>query len=84
MLTGTRAALEPLFAAGVNMLIFRILLILSALAIVLAGGLYLFTRNTRYLFFAWQVVRFVVFALLIFILLYLLERYVLVGMRILF
>ena len=65
------------------MLILRLLLILSALAIVLSGGMYLYTRNQRYLKFAWQVVRFVVFLLLVFAVLFLLERYVLVGWRIL-
>ena len=65
------------------MLILRLLLILSALAIVLSGGMYLFTRDQRYLKFAWQVVRFVVFLLLVFAVLFLLERYVLVGWRIL-
>jgi hypothetical protein len=65
------------------MLILRLLLILSALAIILNGGMYLFTRNRRYLGLAWQIVRFVGFAVLIFAALFVLERYVLMGWRIL-
>ncbi|CAH1087789.1 MULTISPECIES: hypothetical protein [Candidatus Nitrotoga] len=40
------------------------------------------TRNRRYLNLAWQIVRFVIFMLLIFVVLFLLERYVLIGWRI--
>ncbi|MBI3902336.1 MAG: hypothetical protein HY306_05250 [Nitrosomonadales bacterium] len=65
------------------MLILRLLFMFSALAIVLAGGLYIFTRKHYYLRLAWQIVRFTVFALLIFGALFLLERYVLIGWRIL-
>lgn len=65
------------------MLILRLLLILSALAIVLLGGMYLFTQNRRYLNLAWQIARFVVFALLTFTVLFILERYALIGWRIL-
>jgi len=65
------------------MLILRFLFALSALAIILSGGMYVFTRNRRYLNFAWQIVRFMVFAVLIFAALFVLERYVLIGWRIL-
>lgn len=65
------------------MLILRLLFVLSALAIVLSGGLYLFTNNRRYLDYAWQIARFVLFAILVFALLFILERYVLIGWRIL-
>jgi len=65
------------------MLILRLLLILAALSIILSGGMYLFTRNRRYLNLAWQIVRFTVFAALIFAALYVLERYVLIGWKIL-
>ena len=64
------------------MLILRLILVLAALSIVLCGGMYVFTRNRRYLNLAWQIVRFVIFMLLIFVVLFLLERYVLVGWRI--
>ena len=66
------------------MLILRLLFILSALAIVLSVGMYLFTHNRRYLSLAWQIARFVMFALLIFVVLFILERYVLIGWRNLF
>lgn len=65
------------------MLALRLFLILSALIIVLSGGMYLFTRQQRYLRFAWQVVRFGVVTLLVFGVLFLLERYVLTGWRVL-
>ena len=65
------------------MLALRLLLLLFALTIVLSGGMYLFTRQQRYLRFAWQVVRFVVVLLLVFGVLFLLERYVLIAWRVL-
>jgi hypothetical protein len=65
------------------MLILRLLLILSALAITLSIGMYLFTNNRRFLQLAWKIARFVFFSLLIFALLFILERYVLIGWRIL-
>ena len=65
------------------MIILRLLLVLAALSIILSGGMYVFTRNRRYLSLAWQIVRFVVFAILVFGALYVLERYVLIGWRIL-
>lgn len=65
------------------MLLLRLLLVFSALAIVLSAGMYLFTRQQRYLRFAWRVVRFIVILLLVFGVLFLLERYVLIGWRVL-
>ncbi len=65
------------------MLALRLLLMLLALIIALSGGMYLFTRQQRYLRFAWQVVRFGVIMLLVFGVLFLLERYVLIGWRVL-
>jgi hypothetical protein len=65
------------------MLVLRLLLVLSALIIVLSGGMYLFTRKHTYLRFAWNIVRFDIFMLLVFGVLYLLERFVLVGWKIL-
>jgi len=61
------------------MLILRLFIILAALLLVLSGGMYIITRNRRYLEFAWQTVRFTVLLLLVFALLFVLERYVLVG-----
>lgn len=65
------------------MLILRLLVVLVTLLVVLSGGMYLFTRDRRYLVFAWQTLRFTVVLLLVFALLFVLERYVLVGWRIL-
>ena len=65
------------------MIILRLLLFLTALALILSGGLYLFTGNRSYIGLAWQIARFVVFALLIFGALYLIERYALVAWRVL-
>lgn len=63
--------------------ILRLFLILVILLLVLSGGMYAFTRDRRYLRFAWQVIRLAVFILLLFALLFILERYVLVGWRVL-
>ena len=65
------------------MLILRLFLILVTLLLVLSGGMYVFTRDRRYLKFAWQTVRFTALLLLLFAVLFVLERYVLVGWRVL-
>ncbi len=65
------------------MILLRLIFILTALTLVLSWALYVFTRDRRYLQFAWQVVRFVFFLLLLLALLFVLERYVLVGWGIL-
>lgn len=65
------------------MLLLRLLLVLSALVIAVAGGLYIFTREPRYLRFAAQTARLIVLVLLVFGVVFLIERYVLVGWRIL-
>ena len=61
------------------MLILRLVIMLVALLLVVSGGMYILTRNRRYLEFASQTVRFTVLLLLLFALLFVLERYVLVG-----
>ena len=61
------------------MLILRLYIVLVTLLLVLCGGMYMFTRNRRYLEFAMQTVRFTVLLLAVLALLFLLERYVLVG-----
>ena len=66
------------------MIILRLLVVLIALLLVLSVGMYLFTRDRRYLSFAWQVVRFTVFLLAVFAVLFVLERYILTGWRMLF
>ena len=65
------------------MLILRLFLVLVTLLLVLSGGKYFFTRDRRYLKFAWQTLRFTAFLLLVLLLLFVLERYVLAGWRIL-
>lgn len=61
------------------MLILRLVIMLVALLLVVSGGMYILTRNRRYLEFASQTVRFTVLLLLLFALLFVLERYVLAG-----
>lgn len=61
------------------MILFRLLFILVALVLVLSGGMYVFTRDQRYLVFSRQVLRLVVYLALLFALLFVLERYVLTG-----
>jgi hypothetical protein len=60
------------------MLVLRLIGILALIAIVGAIALYLFTRNRRYLTFAWRVFQFAFVFLLVFMALYVLERLVLV------
>lgn len=64
------------------MLILRLLLIFTVISLIACIGMYLYTRNRRYLRLAKEIVRFVIFLLLIFGALYLLERYVLVGWKV--
>lgn len=65
------------------MLILRLYLVLVTLLLVLSGGMYVFTRNPRYLKFAWQTVRYTIMLILVLGLLFVLERYVLVAWQIL-
>ncbi len=60
-------------------MLIRLIIMLVVLLLALSGVMYFVTRNRRYLEFAWQTMRFTVLLLLIFALLFLLERYVLVG-----
>lgn len=64
------------------MLILRLIVVLSLLLIVLSGGMYFLTRDRNYLKFAWQVLRFAILLLLVFALLFVLERYVFIGWRV--
>lgn len=65
------------------MLIMRLILVVVALMLVVNGALYILTRNRRYLQFAWRTVRVTVLLLLLFALLFILERYVLVAWQVL-
>jgi hypothetical protein len=60
------------------MLILRLIGALVLITIVGAFALYFFTRNRRYLTFAWRVFQFAFVFLLVFMALYVLERLVLV------
>jgi hypothetical protein len=60
-------------------MLIRLLVMLVALLLVLSGAMYIVTRNRRYLDFAVQTLRFTVVVLLVFALLFVLERYVLVS-----
>lgn len=60
------------------MLILRLVGILLLIALAGSVALYLFTRNRRYLTFAWRVFQFGFIFLLVFVTLYALERLVLV------
>jgi len=60
------------------MLVLRLMGILVLITIVGSIGIYLFTRNRRYLTFAWRVFQFAFVFLLVFLALYVLERLVLV------
>lgn len=65
------------------MLILRLFFMLVVLLLVLSGGMYLFTRDRRYLDFVRKTLRFSLMVLLVFVLLYVLEHFVLVGWRVL-
>lgn len=60
-------------------MLIRLLMMLVALLLVISGAMYIVTRNRRYLDFALQTLRFTVVLLLVFALLFVLERYVLAG-----
>ena len=60
------------------MLVLRLIGILVLIAIAGSIALYHFTRNRRYLTFAWRVFQFAFVFLLVFLALYVLERLVLV------
>ena len=60
------------------MLVVRILAVLVALTVAGSLGFYLLTRDRRYLTLAWRVFQFALVFLLVFFLLYILERIVLV------
>jgi len=63
-------------------MLIRLILLLSALFMAAAVGAYLFSRDARYLRWAVQVAQSVLFLLLVFGVLFLLERYGLVAWRV--
>jgi hypothetical protein len=56
-------------------MLIRLALLISILLISGSAIMFLFTKNARYSRFAWQVVRFIVYVLLIFAVLYVAERF---------
>ncbi len=64
-------------------MLIRLALLLSVLLILVSAVLYLLTHDQRYPRFAWQVARFMFYALLVFGALYLFERYGLMAWRVL-
>jgi hypothetical protein len=60
------------------MVVLRLAGLLVLITIASSLALYLFTRNRRYLTFAWRVFQFALVFLLVFMALYVLERLVLV------
>ena len=60
------------------MLVLRLVGLLVLITIAGSFALYLFTRNRRFLTFAWRVLQFAIVFLLVFMALYVLERLVLV------
>ena len=65
------------------MLIIRFFFIAMVMLLAISGVMYIFTRDRRYMDFAWKTLRFFVLLLLVFGLLYVLEHFVLVGWRVL-
>ncbi|MBU1213881.1 MAG: hypothetical protein KKF58_03715 [Gammaproteobacteria bacterium] len=63
-------------------MLIRLVLLLSALLLAVSGLAYLFTRDLRYLIIIRQIVRFLLFLLLVFAVLYVLERFGLVAWRV--
>ncbi len=63
-------------------MLIRLVLLLSALLLAVSGLAYLFTRDLRYLTFISRIVRFLLFLLLVFAVLYALERFGLVAWRV--
>jgi len=60
------------------MWVLRLVGVLALIAVCVALGLYVFTRNRRYLRVAWRVVQFGFVFLIVFLALYLLERLVMI------
>ncbi|MET0682241.1 MAG: hypothetical protein ABWZ29_02745 [Casimicrobiaceae bacterium] len=58
------------------MILVRLLLFLALAAIVVAAGMYLFSKDRRYLRFIWQVVKFTIVILAVVLIFYAFERLV--------
>lgn len=66
-----------------KMLIIRLVGVLIVLFLLLSAVMYIFTRERRYWDFAWAVVRFSALFLSVFAAIYVLERYILTGWKVL-
>jgi hypothetical protein len=60
------------------MFVVRLVAVLSLLSVAIAFGLFLYTRNRRYLTWSWRILQFAVVFAVIVMVLYVLERLVLV------
>ena len=58
------------------MILVRLLLFLALAAIAVAAGMYLFSKDRRYLRFIWQVVKFTIVILAVVLIFYAFERLV--------
>ena len=65
------------------MLILRFFLVVVALLLTMNALMYMFTRDRKYVQFAWQILRFSLLFLSVFGALYVLERFVLTGWKVL-
>lgn len=63
-------------------MLIRLALLITILLVAISVIMYFFTREPRYVRFAWQVLRFMMYVLLVFGALYLLERFGLVAWRV--
>ncbi len=64
-------------------MLIRLVFLLSVLLMAVSAVAYLFTRDVRYLAFIKQILRYLVFLLLVFAVLYALEHFGLVAWRVL-
>lgn len=64
-------------------MLIRLALLLSILLIGASAALFLITGEPRYTRFAWQVARFMIYTMLVFAALYLIERFGVVAWRVL-
>jgi hypothetical protein len=59
-------------------IVLRFVVVLGLLAVALAVGLYFYTRDRRYLTWAWRIAQFAFVVVIVALLLYVLERLVLI------
>ena len=74
---GSRSRLEPR-ASPPPVFVLRLIAVLSLLAIAIAFGLFLYTRDRRYLTWTWRILQFALVFVIAVMVLYVLERLLLV------